>query len=54
VEKAKKVQTREKIKSSLIIGVQSEKITNALFNQGLFLKRDHYLVTKHKTTFLII
>ena len=52
-KRLRRIWIGEKVKLSLIIGIQSEKITNVLFNQGLFLKGDHYLVTKYKTTFLI-
>ena len=44
----------EKIKLSLIIGVQLKEVVNTLFNQGLFLKGDYYLVIKYKTIFLVI
>ena len=48
-----RVQTGEKVKSSLIIGVQLKEILNALFNQGLFLGGDYYLVIRYKITFLV-
>ena len=35
------------------MSVQLEEMANVLFNQGLFLRKDHYLVTKHKMTFLV-
>ena len=37
----------------LIIGVQLEEMANMLFNQGLFLKSNHYLVIRYKTIFLV-
>ena len=36
------------------MGVQSEEMANTLFNWGLFLKSDYYLVIRHETTFLVI
>jgi hypothetical protein len=48
-----RVRKEEKVKSSLIIGVQLEEVANMLFNRGLFLGGDHYLVTRHETTFLV-
>jgi len=37
----------------LIMGIQSKKVANALFNWGLFLRGDYYLVARYKTTFLV-
>ena len=48
-----RVQMEEKVKLLLIIGVQLEKIVNTLFNQGLFLGGDYYLIIRYKTTFLV-
>ena len=48
-----RVQTGEKVKLLLIIGIQLKKIVNTLFNQGLFLEGDYYLVIRYKTTFLV-
>jgi len=30
-----------------------EEVVNALFNWGLFLRGDHYLVVRYKMTFLV-
>ena len=49
-----RVQTGEKVKLLLIIGIQLKKIVNTLFNQGLFLEGDYYLVIRYKTTFLVM
>ena len=35
------------------MGVQMEEVVNALFNRGLFLRGDYYLITRYKTTFLV-
>jgi len=35
------------------MGVQLEEMANSLFNWGLFLRGDHYLVTRHEMTFLV-
>ena len=43
----------QKVKSLLIIGIQLEKLANALFNRGLFLGGDYYLVIRHEITFLV-
>ena len=49
-----RVRTGEKVKLSLIIGVQLEEVVNMLFDQGLFLGGDYYLVARYKTTFLVM
>ena len=48
-----RVRIGEKVKLLLIIGVQTEEVANTLFNRGLFLGGDHYLVARHKITFLV-
>ena len=52
-KRPRRVWTGKKVKSLLIIGVQSKKVINVLFNQGLFLGGDHYLVIRHETKFLV-
>ena len=53
-KRPRRVRTGEKVKSSLIMGVQLEEVANTLFNRGLFLGGDYYLVARHETVFLVI
>jgi len=43
----------EKVKLLLIIGILLEKVANMLFNWGLFLGGDYYLVIRYKIIFLV-
>ena len=52
-KRLERVQIGEKVKLLLIIGVQLKKVVNRLFNQGLFLGGDYYLVIRYKMTFLV-
>ena len=54
MKKARKSLNGEKVKLLLIIGIQSEEVVNILFNQGLFLRGEYYLVVKYEIIFLII
>ena len=53
-KRLRRVQIGEKVKLLLIIGIQLEEVVNMLFNWGLFLGEEYYLVIKYKTIFLII
>ena len=52
-KRLERVQTGEKVKLLLIIGIQLKKIVNTLFKEGLFLGGDYCLVIRYKTTFLV-